>query len=104
MRFQNVQDYLSLVNMVWLYLVLQMMLTYQVLAQSGNGTDKHPNVDEIDDSIAKHIIVYFKKALGSLISKLSHCFYCFNINSILLYGITRYPTLLRNPKYPFKSP
>ena len=51
--------------------------------------------------IAKY---YFKKALGSLISKLSHCFYCFNINRILLYGITRYPTLLRNPKYPFKSP
>ena len=45
-----------------------------------------------------------EKALGSLISKLSHCFYCFNINRILLYGITRYPTLLRNPKYPFKSP
>ena len=60
--------------------------------------------NEIDDSIAKHIIVYFKKALGNLISKLSHCFYCFNINRILLYGITRYPTLLRNPKYPFKSP
>ena len=49
MRFQNVQDYLSLVNMVWLYLVLQMMLTYQVHAQSGNDSIAKGNVHYVQN-------------------------------------------------------
>ena len=49
MRFQNVQDYLSLVNMVWLYLVLQMMLTYQVHAQSGNDSYAKGNVHYVQN-------------------------------------------------------
>ena len=49
MRFQNVQGYSSMVYMVWLYLVLQMMLTYQVHAQSGNDSYAKGNVHYVQN-------------------------------------------------------
>ena len=71
MRFQNVQEHLFLVNMVWLYLVLQMMLTYQVLAQSGNGTDKPISMkfDEFDENYEDYDIDYDNDVIDDSIAK-----------------------------------